>query len=205
MNEKKADINPTINELSNTYQLPYELLLPEYIDCGDEYTSVAIATQKEALAKAVTDYIRTSSLENIAPILTHILNNTLDLDDYKNEFFRIIDNSDKNEKIAFTKFNLIAILKLNDLNKPLIRDEEKKFVDEIINKIVHSDNFIIEMTKEEALKLYNIIKHYKLSFESMSEINNYYLLCDDRIKIVYQSNNDDDKVFSKSKDKKIKN
>ena len=61
------------------------------------------------------------------------------------------------------------------------------------------------MTKEEALKLYNIIKHYKLSFESMSEINNYYLLCDDRIKIVYQSNNDDDKVLSKSKDKTIKN
>ena len=205
MNEKKADINPTINELSNMYQLPYELLLSEYIDCGDECASVVITTQKEALEKAVIDYIRTSSLENIAPILTHILNNTLDLDDYEKEFFRIVDNSDGNEKIAFSKFNLIAILKLNDLNKPLIRDEEKKFVDEIINKIVHSDNFIIEMTKEEALKLYNIIKHYKLSFESMSEINNYYLLCDDRIKIVYQSNNDDDKVLSKSKDKKIKN
>ena len=129
-----------------------------------------------------------------------------DLDDYENEFFRIIDNSDENKKIAFTKFNLIAILKLNNLNKPLIRNEEKKFVDEIINKIVHSDEFIIEMTKEEALKLYNIIKHYKLSFESMSEINNYYLLCDDRYKIVYQSNNNDyDKVLSKSKDKKIKN
>ena len=62
MNEKKADINPTINELSNIYQLPYELLLPEYIDCGDEYTSVAIATKKKALVKAVTNYIRTSSL-----------------------------------------------------------------------------------------------------------------------------------------------
>ncbi len=205
MNEKKAVINPTINELSNMYQLPYELLLPEYIDCGDECASVVIATQKEALANAVKDYIRTSSLENIAPILKHILNNTLDLDYYANEFFRIIDNSDGNEKIAFSKFNLIAILKLNDLNKQLIRDEEKKFVDEIINKIVHSDNFIIEMTKEEALKLYNIIKHYKLSFESMSEINNYYLLCDDRYKIVYQSNNDDDKVLSKSNDKTIKN
>ena len=126
MNEKKADINPTINELSNMYQLPYELLLSEYINCGDEYTSVIIATQKKALAKAVSDYIRTSSLENIAPILKHILNNTLDLDDYEKEFFRIVDNSDGNEKIAFSKFNLIAILKLNDLNKPLIRGEEKK-------------------------------------------------------------------------------
>ena len=205
MREKKSDINPTINDLSDMYQLPYELLLPEYIDCGDEYTSVVNATQKEALEKAVIDYIRTSSLENIAPILKHILNNTLDLDDYEKEFFRIVDNSDGNEKIAFSKFNLIAILKLNDLSKPLIRDEEKKIVDEIINKIVHSDNFIIEMTKEEALKLYNIIKNYKLSFESMSEINNYYLLCDDRIKIVYQSTNDNDKVLSKSKDKIIKN
>ena len=51
MNEKKADINPTIKELSDIYQLPYELLLSEYIDCGDEYTSVAIATKKKSFSK----------------------------------------------------------------------------------------------------------------------------------------------------------
>ena len=208
---KKLDINPTIKKLSETYQLPYELLLHEFIDSGDEYTALIKAIEKQALIKEVGDYIKTSSLENIAPIFHNILKNKLPLADYENNFFSTVINSDKNEVIQFTKFHLIAIIKLNDLNKPLIRGEEKEFVDEIINKIVHSDNFIIEMTKEEALKLYNIIKHYKLSFESMSEINNYYLLCDDVFEIVYQSNKNDttdtttDTTLSKSKDKTIKN
>ena len=195
------EISNRIKYLSNLNNVSYDDLWPEYVDTGSEKDAVREAIKKKYMIAAVRAYIQTSSLENIDSIFHNILDNTLVLDDYENDFLNIVEKSDENEVITFSKFNLIAILKLNDLNKPLIRGEEKEFVDEIINKIVHSDDFIIEMTKEDALKLYNIIMNYKLSFESLSEINNYYLLCDDRYKIVYQSTNDDI-VLSKSKDKK---
>lgn len=184
-------IENNIKNLSELYQLPYEDLLPEYIDSGDESAAIRASTEKQTMIAAVLDYIKTSSLEKIDPIFHNILRNKLDLNEFENDFFTIVSHSDNNEVIPFTKFNLIAIIKLNELDKPLIRGEEKKFVDDIINKIVHSDELIINMTKSDALRLYNIIIEYKLSFESLSEINNYYLLCDDIYKIVYQSNTPD--------------
>ena len=60
---------------------------------------------------------------------------------------------------------------------------------DLIDKIIYSEDFIINMSKKDASNLYNIITHYTIPFELISKINNYYLLCDDMDKLITPKTN----------------
>ena len=60
---------------------------------------------------------------------------------------------------------------------------------DLIDKIIYSEDFIINMSKIDASNLYNIITHYTIPFELISKINNYYLLCDDMDKLITPKTN----------------
>ena len=178
----------SLKECAEMFNLDPNILAGEYINNGDIFSSIMNASHKKAVLEAVSKYIISSSADALG-LFDIIRVNTQNLEEYKNDFFRALNNRNDDEIIAFNKFNLIAIIKLNEQNMPLIRNQDKDFVTDLIDKIIYSEDFIINMSKKDASNLYNIITHYTIPFELISKINNYYLLCDDMDKLITPKTN----------------
>ena len=83
---------------------------------------------------------------------------------------------------------------MNASHKKVVLEAVSKYIisssaTDLIDKIIYSEDFIINMSKKDASNLYNIITHYTIPFELISKINNYYLLCDDMDKLITPKTN----------------
>ena len=127
--------------------------------------------------EAMTDYIKETDLDKMNYIISDIFYLTRKNSEKRNETLSYIINS-QDEKLELSKDDLILLLKNNDLLKPKINGKEKEIIDLIYNFIINSDKNTIKISKENAIKLIDILNNYSIPKDYLDNLPNIDLMND---------------------------
>ena len=167
----------TLKECAENYDVDYEILIKEYLQSGNINESISHATTKKQYMEAMTDYIKETDLDKMNYIISDIFYLTRKNSEKRNETLSYIINS-QDEKLELSKDDLILLLKNNDLLKPKINGKEKEIIDLIYNFIINSDKNTIKISKENAIKLIDILNNYSIPKDYLDNLPNIDLMND---------------------------
>ena len=167
----------TLKECAENYDVDYEILVREYLESGNIDQSISHATTKKQYMEAMTDYIKETDLDKMNYIISDIFYLTRKNSEKRNETLSYIINS-QDEKLELSKDDLILLLKNNDLLKPKINGKEKEIIDLIYNFIINSDKNTIKISKENAIKLIDILNNYSIPKDYLDNLPNIDLMND---------------------------